>query len=523
MNEPRLTACIRCEIVKPLSHDWPQLQACLRRLRHGTQRALNAASTDLVIQTRTKLPERPAQSYAYESVKVSAEQTDTPMPGAMASVVARFAFQANQRYWKDIKRRISRTLPSFGRNAPIFVRADNWRMVVDSVFDPIKGKARLVYAIEMKLEPGRDPSSWYRVGVAFDGGSAFATARKLVTPGSGYKLGDLKLKWNEKKRKWLALIAFSWPKPTVTHSGDLMAVHRGIRNMLYACFADDKGRTIMDGGDVLAHKKQMLARARSLGRHRPELGDGAHGHGVRRRDATLIRLRDAEERFAKTKMQQAAARMVKEALATGSTMIVIEDYGTIDDGAGDKYAEKNGERVAVEERTDIPWIVKRWPWAAQREAVEWAARKGLCEVCGKPECACEERKVKAFDVLAIPPEFNAQTCPDCGCVEAKNDTGRGVFRCQKCDYERPVDYVTSLNMRRRAEQVLKDARVDDGAWTMVLIEPGKKTSASNPYLPVYWLTEGLAQKALDDILKPYPEGSEWRKRLKIMERKVGET
>lgn len=274
--------------------------------------------------------------------------------------------------------------------------------------------------------------------------------------------------------------------------------------MLYACFSDDRGRSIMDGGDVLAHKKQILARTRSLGKHRPELGGGSHGHGVRRKDAALIRLRDTEERFAKTKMQQAASRMVAMAFSSGSSMIVIEDYGTIDDGAGDKYAEKNGERVPFDERPDIPWIVKRWPWAAQREAVEWETSKA------------------GLDVLAIPSEYNAQTCPECGCVEAKNDTGRGIFRCQKCEYERPVDYVTSLNMRRRAERVLKEAKTDDGTWMIVSVEPGKK-AAANPYLPRYWLTEGLAQQALDDLLKPYPINSDWRKRLKLLERKGDQT
>lgn len=497
----RLIACVKCEIVAPLSHDWSQFKACLAKLRYGTQRALNAVSTELVIQNRTKQPQKAPLTYAYDVVKESCVQTDTPMSGAMKSCISRCAFQANQKYWSDIKRRISRTLPSFGRNSPVFVRADNWRLVVDTTLND-KGKPQLLYAIEMKLQPGKDSDTWFKVRVAFSGGSAHAIAKRLVTPGTDHKVGDLKLKWNERKRAWLALIAFSWPKPLVKHSGGMMAVHRGIRSLLYACFDDDKGRAVMDGGDIVAHKKQMLVRQKSLGRHRPELGQGAHGHGVRRREAALIRLRDNEERFAKTKMQQCAARMVEQAIEMNCSMIVIEDYGTIDDNAGDKYAERNGQRVEVQDRPDIPWIVKRWPWAAQRESAQWAASKA------------------GLDVLAIPPEFNAQTCPECGHVEAKNDNGRGLFECQKCGYKRPVDYVTSLNMRNRAQKVLQNATVGDGKWAIVLVEPGKTVAQAKPYLQRNWLTEGLAQQALDDLLKPYPAEHGWRKRLKITERKL---
>lgn len=44
------------------------------------------------------------------------------------------------------------------------------------------------------------------------------------------------------------------------------------------------------------------------------------------------------------------------------------------------------------------------------------------------------------------------------------------------------------------------------------------TETRRRYVAVSWDDKEMAERELEDLLRPYPEGHEWRKRLKVMPR-----
>jgi len=51
-------------------------------------------------------------------------------------------------------------------------------------------------------------------------------------------------------------------------------------------------------------------------------------------------------------------------------------------------------------------------------------------------------------VVAIPPHYTSQTCPDCGHVSAGNRRNQARFACQDCGFEENADLVGAMNILR---------------------------------------------------------------------------
>jgi transposase len=482
VTEERINLCLKAELVKPTDPGlkWQVIGARLHAMRKETAHALNETLSGLYVARGLDV-DTSLQTLAYQMVGDVFKERGVETMGAMRSVVAQVAFQAFRRYLRETRAGITRSMPSFRSKTPVFFRQDQWSFNRRALPNG-DGKPREAYVLGFRLTKD-DPVMEFVLGVT--GGNAHSEARKLLEAGTAYKTGDLKLKFDERKRKWFAILSYSKPKPDFVR-GNLFAVHRGMHHMLYGLDESERGTPIFRGEDVRVLKLQMKKRARDLGRHRPELGTGAHGHGVRRRDAALIRLRDKEERFTETKMQQAAAAMVRAALSVGAGTIVVEDYSTIDD-------------AAIDETTEIGWLAKRWPWYLQDQANRWAATKA------------------GLEVLAVPSQFISRDCPNCGARCEDADNKRGTFTCPKCDYKRPIDYVNGLHMMRRAKRALAHASMAGSeGWTIVLSKKTGARTATEQYLPCTWATNQAATKALSDLLEPYPVDSPWREKLSVV-------
>jgi len=392
-----LTANIKAEVATPLNMTWEQMNTLLHGMRRSTWHALNATVTDMAIIERQGKPPRPLRTMAYHSVGDELAKRGEAMTGAMKSCVSSFAHASYVRYTKELRKGMSRSLPSFKPTCPVLVRGDSWKPVPDDAG----------YAIDVTLTANQEP---LRVALVVCGGSAHANMRRMLS-GDGIKRGDMKLKWDERKRKWLAIMSYSFPEPE-KRTGGCIAVHRGMTAMLYAAAEDGFARPIVDGGDVLALKAQMLARKRSIGLHRPELGDGAKGHGRKRRFAAIEALQGKEARFTTTKCQQAAAATVKLAIERGAGTVLVEDFGGIDDDTA-------------------PWMVKRWPWAKLKECIVWACKKA------------------GLETVEVGAAYNTKTCPKCGATDSDVVVKGGHFQCVACGLHHRTDAIACWNMLRK--------------------------------------------------------------------------
>lgn len=51
-------------------------------------------------------------------------------------------------------------------------------------------------------------------------------------------------------------------------------------------------------------------------------------------------------------------------------------------------------------------------------------------------------------LIAVPPRYTSQECPECGHVAADNRKTQAVFRCVECGYTNHADTVGAINVRR---------------------------------------------------------------------------
>lgn len=489
-----VVSTLRLEIIRPLDGDWNAVGPALRALRAPLHRVLNGVITDLEIEERSgkfgkaddgKIP---AQSRSYQLVRdlwqherevaaarVAArklnpratvysgdEQIALVQPSGMVILGTAGAVYARWKKWGKEKWKGKMSLPSFKGGSPIYIASSNESVQIT----PSDGLAVLTLPLFGAGDDSRETRASFIVRPY--GGSGFAALRQILADPSC--VGDCRLVEDadrDGKRKWMAFVSFHTLVKEVP-KGRTMALHRGVRTFLTAAIArSDDGKeaytvVLADGGDVLAHKAGYDARRRSLGKHRAELGVGARGHGKARREEHITRLEDAEARWVRTKCQEIASHAMRLAEKRGVSRILVEDWtNPAKDGAPEL-----GEYLEC--------LIRRFPLAQLRESIEWAAKK------------------RGYTVEVVASDGNTRTCPNCRHLhtpEQSHAFGKnGVFRCEECQLERPVDMIYPWNMLVRDGKPLplKDqiaatkravAKLKDGAT--------KKVSKKKPAAEVH--------------------------------------
>lgn len=441
-----LVATARLKIVRPLDGDWDNLGRILRALRAPAHRVLNAVVRELeaqgpgswwepttgdVAKGREKChPQTASYRIAGEFWRREREEAAArvakrkayPGDDAIAQVVPLSAVQlglagaAYARWQKFGKERWKGTmsLPSFTGGSPIYVAGANVKTYAEDG----------AFVLDMPLVQGERT----RVVVQACDGSGFARLRHLIdNPDS---VGDVKLVEDKRgEGGWFAFVSYSFPKPQ-PKQGVTMSVHRGVKCFLSVAVArsSDEARdaftaVLETGDDILRHKQGYTARRRSLGQQKRQIGAGAKGHGVARREQHITRLEDAEARWTRTKCQEVAAHAVKIAKAKGVSRILIEDWtNPARDGAPEL-----GEH--------LEYMVRTFPLAQLRGCIDWAAQKA------------------GIVVESVQTKGNSMDCPVCGHHHEKAQ--HGTFRCENptCRLERNADVVFAWNMLRRDGKV----------------------------------------------------------------------
>jgi hypothetical protein len=266
----------------------------------------------------------------------------------------------------------------------------------DIAFRVLSTKVEGVKAITVHIVP-RD--SWQR--------------EELRALASGeWKLGQFVIsRHHEKRGRWF--IRFSYTKLMPWTPGkEVVAVRRGMKSFIVTASTSGDVRSLVDGGDILAFKRQMLARRRSIGRRARawQTGSGATGHGVKRRVGALISLSDKEQRWVKERCKQIAAAVVHWAGEQKASEVIIEDFS-------------------------IPWKedawreVKSWPWFATKDAIKTAV----------------ENAGLHFRELSV--VSNRRRCPMCKFVHDVEPTDSyGRWQCVSCGVTRSVESIVVLNM-----------------------------------------------------------------------------
>lgn len=419
----------KLELTKPLSESWDDFGRTMRLLLKATPKVLRAAydarvAGDIVGAKALKIavcPETKGASLdalAYQAAlreienlrkwgaKKNNDFAGLEMPGGMVSQIARTACQALS---AEKKARREGRASAKGRTGftsqLIFARAQETR--VSRADDG-------TYSLTLNLRPNGCAS---RVTLAVSPrtrGARRDTLRKIAA--GEYQHGDCKLKWDERRKKLYAFLSYEMPDaaPLTVDPRRALVVHRGIRCALYLLATDGKAQK--------KHSNLISVRKRQLARHRDpgDEGRGARGHGAKRRNRSRERTRGVIDRTTRTVFQQLAAYIVQYALANGYGLILIEDYGGI---------EPDDERA-------IRRIMSVFGWS----------------LYGLKQAILEAAEKAGITVTEVPSAYISSTCPACENADtAQHNKRTDFFRCKRCSFERPADWVAAYWMMRRGD------------------------------------------------------------------------
>jgi hypothetical protein len=456
--EKRITRVLTMEIVRPVSATWGEIGPTLHDLRAFAAPIMNEVVTACALHeaARTKVlvaigagrnvepAAKKAAAAAFAPTKTVSYRAATAcgidgqrayyaraksptattirratlyVPSAIVLGLSSMAF-AHYEVWSKSGRGGARTLPTF-RAATIPIDG------AGVVFGQDEKGPTLTLKIR---EVGRDVFA-----VAVDGGKAHGVVRKLLDPTSGYQSADCKLLWLERKKKWIAQLTYSMPAVApVAPAGNAMAVHLGIASAITACDRRGRSYVVNGGSQLLAVKAQFAARRKSLARHYPSLGSGAHGRGEARYREHVTKVADAEARFVRTWCQQCAARVRKVALMWNVSEVVVENYsasGLVDD-ASSRLRLAN-EKAESPKSDYVVRMLQHFPFAMLRSCI-----RNALELVG-------------IGVREVESAYECCTCPKCGEVSADSDTPSG-FTCVACGLRRARDHVAAWNLLNRA-------------------------------------------------------------------------
>lgn len=135
----------------------------------------------------------------------------------------------------------------------------------------------------------------------------------------------------------------------------------------------------------------------------------------------LVRLSGRERRFKRDVNHRISKAIVQSAKSTSSA-IAVEDL------------------TGIRERTTVGRAQRsrhaKWTFYEQRKFVEYKAlREGV-------------------PMVLVNPRNTSRRCPKCLHCSKKNRVSRDLFRCQRCGFEAPADYVGALNIRSKGIEKL---------------------------------------------------------------------
>jgi len=222
---------------------------------------------------------------------------------------------------------------------------------------------------------------------------------------SGKIAGGALLVRSRREDFFLALVV-DIPEAESIHAADVLGIDMGVVNIVVC----SDGTAFLS--DHVDKRRQRYARARK----------SLQEKGTRSAKRRLKKIGDRERKFRRDVNHCISKQIVAHAEGTKSA-IALEDLLGINARATVRKKER-ARRFG-------------WSFAQLRFFIEYKA------------------KLHGVDVIAVPPAYTSQTCPECGHVDKKNRPSQDTFTCWSCGYEGNADYVASLNIRALGIKILE--------------------------------------------------------------------
>lgn len=246
------------------------------------------------------------------------------------------------------------------------------------------------------------------------------------------KVGRVGMSYDERRRKWYALISWTQEREAVESRGQVAVCNFGI-DRLVLLMAQDTSLLDVSGQEILAARRRFGRRRRQISRR--VRGPASFGRGKARRELALTKLGDRESQFATTFIRQSAARIAKWCRDQGVATLYLEELKEVrdsDDGT---------------EHVNVRRLLHSWAYYEFGQAVKRA--------CDQVNVTVEMKEAW----------YVSQECPWCGFTDEGNvrkeelraDTMvvdgrpyhhfevRHKFQCLSCERRVDSDLVACVN------------------------------------------------------------------------------
>jgi putative transposase len=437
---PTITKTMQYEIIKPLSCDWTVFGHVLRQVQHESFRIKNR-----VIQLY----------YQYENDRLTHKQLHGVYPNDKEKYGAPFAtyvyrviapefpvtvttnmtstIQKATKAWKSSRSDVmkgNKSIPSFRRNNPIELKADNIRNLkwsdknyveLDLGLVSTKGVEYLKSEKKFTPEQRESISTSYHVLVHGGKNGAKEIMDRLIS--AEYKLCGSMILYNERKRKWMLTLTYQFEAaPKSVNPNRVLGVDMGITNAAYMALNDNRfWRERIDGGQIEQHRRRIEAQRRKLASQAAVCGEARIGHGRKKRMKPLDKLESRISNFRNTVNHTYARRIVEIARRMECGVIQVEDLTGISEG---------------------DTFLGRWTYFDLQTKIENKAS----------EYGIEVRKIK--------PNWTSKRCSECGHIAHENrdiKRDQAKFHCVMCGYEVNADFNAARNIAiPNIEEIIKE-------------------------------------------------------------------
>ncbi len=225
-----------------------------------------------------------------------------------------------------------------------------------------------------------------------------------------YKITASKLIYNEKKRRWMLNLGYSFQAEQV-HDLDperILGVDLGTHLPICASVYNEYPRFIIPVDQIEEYRKRTEKRKIALQHQGKYCGDGRIGHGRDTRCQPIDKIEDRIARFRDTFNHSCSRSLIEYAIKHRCGVIQMEDLTGIADNA-DRY-------------------LKNWSYFDLQTKIEYKAKE------------------VGIKVVKINPKYTSQRCSHCGYIDRENRPTQANFKCLNCGFEDNADHNASQNI-----------------------------------------------------------------------------
>ncbi|MCF7811397.1 transposase [bacterium] len=433
----KLTKVIRLEILKPANDDWKTVGSRLREMQRATAQALNHCIRKYYLEAAPKVEELKRRNEKITAKAVKGKQSNTAELGSMfGSVFNSYVYGtidniARQRWntdWFDVMVRGEKSLPSYRRDCPIFVRARGVNLR-EKVADEFINRS-----IDIKLQPKTNniiPTDNFILSNRSFDESRTAIWNRLRS--GEYKLGTIQLLYHKRKKKWFVNLSYSFEAESVKELDPNVRVGADLGLAVPVCLAVNNGygRAYLkeEGESIQSFRRQIERRRNALRRNERGILERRSGHGRKHKIETIEKLRELENNFRRTANHRLSRAVVNFALKHRAGVIVMENL----EGFKEEHAEDK--------------FLSSWTYFELQTMIKQKADE------------------VGIYVETVEPKYTSQRCSKCGHIEKANRNGR-QFKCCSCGQTFDADYNAARNIATiDIAKIIKETKIseDDNA------------------------------------------------------------